>query len=209
MSCDFWRWLGIRPCSETKVWVIKWWWEIVPPDQMRSNHCSFSLVPTKLGTTGLHPPEWEKMDAYDMKLLKWWHEYWLNAPYRPANANANNTIERCTTFWYGLFMYVMCEKYEKCTGAQGKVTRPMERLAQNLNWQHSWFVWGWRGWLMLHKSEDYYFCYQYMAKGTFAWTLTQPKIYIPWYHKSIIQPLSLKKFSAVELCDAALCGNAL
>jgi hypothetical protein len=74
----------------------------------------------------------EKMDAYDMKLLEWWHEYWLNASCRPASANTN-TIERCTTLEHGLV-----KQYDKCTGAQEKLTRRMERLAQSSGWQHSW-----------------------------------------------------------------------
>ena len=72
-----------------------------------------------------------KMDAYDMRLLEWWHEYWLNASCQPASANTN-TIERCTTLEHGLV------KYEKSTGAQEKLTRPLERLAQSSGWQHSW-----------------------------------------------------------------------
>ena len=35
----------------------------------------------------------EKMYAYDIKLLGWWHDYWLNAPDQAVGANTN-MIER-------------------------------------------------------------------------------------------------------------------
>lgn len=35
----------------------------------------------------------EVVYTYDMNLLRWWHEYWLNAPCQPLKVN-NITIER-------------------------------------------------------------------------------------------------------------------